>query len=249
MRAKKGADAEMDDARRHGTAVVGRPRDRVGQGRQGVLAQTHGEGLNAVGRPGSSPVFGIGSPPGGRSRCAPGLPSTVPSCRGDTTVWCQPSASSWQNEDAGSRVFRPIRPRPVYALRHRPYDRTDGDVSMRHRFSLSMAAGPGPVVARCGHRRRLERGPSPVRSVRRTHLCPSVRPAADLFLSGEHRSGRLGALKAEPWIGSQRLTKVYDGTLFLVIGAVPGWKLVRFKSGEQGWIAERLVGCCRPASH
>ena len=57
------------------------------------------------------------------------------------------------------------------------------------------------------------------------------------------------ALKAEPWIGSQRLTKVYDGTLFLVIGEVPGWKLVRFKSGEQGWIAERLVGCCRPASH
>ncbi len=57
------------------------------------------------------------------------------------------------------------------------------------------------------------------------------------------------ALKAEPWIGSQRLTKVHDGTLFLVIGQVPGWKLVRFKSGEQGWIAERLVGCCRPPSH
>ena len=57
------------------------------------------------------------------------------------------------------------------------------------------------------------------------------------------------ALKAEPWGGSQRLTKVYDGTLFLVIGQVPGWKLVRFKSGERGWIAERLVGCCRPPSH
>ena len=57
------------------------------------------------------------------------------------------------------------------------------------------------------------------------------------------------ALKAEPWIGAQRLTKVYDGTLFLVIGAVPGWKLVRFASGERGWIAERLVGCCRPPSH
>lgn len=56
------------------------------------------------------------------------------------------------------------------------------------------------------------------------------------------------ALKAEPWTGSARMTKVYDGTLFLVIGAVPGWKLVRFKSGEQGWIAERLVGCCRPPS-
>ncbi len=57
------------------------------------------------------------------------------------------------------------------------------------------------------------------------------------------------ALKAEPWSDSQRMTKVYDGTLFLVVGAVPGWKLVQFKSGERGWIAERLVGCCRPASH
>lgn len=57
------------------------------------------------------------------------------------------------------------------------------------------------------------------------------------------------ALKAEPWGSSTRLTKVYDGTLFLVVGAVPGWKLVQFKSGERGWIAERLVGCCRPASH
>ena len=57
------------------------------------------------------------------------------------------------------------------------------------------------------------------------------------------------ALKAEPWGGSRRLTKVYEGTLFLVVGAVPGWKLVQFRSGERGWIAERLVGCCRPASH
>ena len=57
------------------------------------------------------------------------------------------------------------------------------------------------------------------------------------------------ALKAEPWEGSRRMTKVYDGTLFLVVGAVPGWKLVSFKSGERGWIAERLVGCCRPPSH
>lgn len=57
------------------------------------------------------------------------------------------------------------------------------------------------------------------------------------------------ALKAEPWGSSARLTKVYDGTLFLVVGGVPGWKLVQFKSGERGWIAERLVGCCRPASH
>ena len=57
------------------------------------------------------------------------------------------------------------------------------------------------------------------------------------------------ALKAEPWGNSARMTKVYDGTLFLVVGAVPGWKLVQFKSGERGWIAERLVGCCRPASH
>ena len=56
------------------------------------------------------------------------------------------------------------------------------------------------------------------------------------------------ALKAEPWAGSRRMTKVYEGTLFLVLGSVPGWKLVRFKSGEQGWIAERLVGCCRAAS-
>ena len=45
------------------------------------------------------------------------------------------------------------------------------------------------------------------------------------------------ALKAEPWGDSRRMTKVYDGTLFLVVGAVPGW------------IAERLVGCCRPPSH
>ena len=57
------------------------------------------------------------------------------------------------------------------------------------------------------------------------------------------------ALKAEPWGDSRRMTKVYDGTLFLVVGAVPGWKLVQFKSGERGWIAERLVGCCRPPSH
>lgn len=57
------------------------------------------------------------------------------------------------------------------------------------------------------------------------------------------------ALKAEPWGNAQRLTKVFDGTLFLVVGQVPGWKLVQFKSGERGWIAERLVGCCRPASH
>jgi hypothetical protein len=57
------------------------------------------------------------------------------------------------------------------------------------------------------------------------------------------------ALKAEPWGSLARLTKVYDGTLFLVVGAMPGLKLVQFKSGERGWIAERLVGCCRPASH
>ena len=44
------------------------------------------------------------------------------------------------------------------------------------------------------------------------------------------------ALKAEPWGSSARLTKVYDGTLFLVVGAVPGWKLVQFKSGERGWM-------------
>lgn len=57
------------------------------------------------------------------------------------------------------------------------------------------------------------------------------------------------ALKAEPWGNSRRMTKVYDGTLFLVVGAVPSWKLVQFKSGERGWIAERLIGCCRPPSH
>lgn len=57
------------------------------------------------------------------------------------------------------------------------------------------------------------------------------------------------ALKAEPWIGSRRMTKVYEGTLFLVVGSIPGWKLVRFKSGERGWIAERLIGCCRAASN
>lgn len=54
------------------------------------------------------------------------------------------------------------------------------------------------------------------------------------------------ALKAEPRGDAQRLTKVQDGTLFLVVGRVPGWKLVQLESGERGWIAERLVGCCLP---
>lgn len=120
---------------------------------------------------------------------------------------------------------------------------------MRTTRSLMMAAvlasscaAPGRAGSWDGD---LLRSPSPGQP----HLTEIAdRPAIYSFPVNTSPDG-WAALKAEPWGNSARLTKVYDGTLFLVVGGVPGWKLVQFKSGERGWIAERLVGCCRPASH
>ena len=120
---------------------------------------------------------------------------------------------------------------------------------MRHRFSLSMAAVlalwlPDAGIAAAWSEDQVQSVPSGGPFYAQVS---DQRPIYSFPVNTDPDGW--AALKAEPWIGSPRLTKVYDGTLFLVIGAVPGWKLVRFKSGEQGWIAERLVGCCRPASH
>ena len=57
------------------------------------------------------------------------------------------------------------------------------------------------------------------------------------------------ALKAGPYLDAPRLAQIPEGTLFREIGRVPGWVRVKFKSGETGWIAARLVGCCRAPSH
>ena len=56
------------------------------------------------------------------------------------------------------------------------------------------------------------------------------------------------ALKAGPYLDAPRLAQIPEGTLFREIGRVPGWVRVKFKSGESGWIAARLVGCCRAPS-
>lgn len=52
------------------------------------------------------------------------------------------------------------------------------------------------------------------------------------------------ALRSAPGGRGERLLKVYDGTLFAVIGSEGQWVHVRLPSGETGWIIGRLVGCC-----
>ena len=83
--------------------------------------------------------------------------------------------------------------------------------------------------------------------VRADHATPYVKSALYSYPINTAPDG-WAALKVGPDVSSRRLDKVYDGTPFLVVGDVPGWKRVRLRSGEIGWIASRLIGCCRPAS-